>query len=196
MDELSIAILCGGKSTRFKKNKADYFITTNLVFQNNINNLGKLTDDIFFQGSLSNKYCEQKVYCDIVKNKSALGGICSALINAKYMKVFIVACDMPNVNPNIIPELKKHVEGYEIVVPRWENGYYEPLCAIYSKSVLSFIKKMLENNDLKISNLFEKVNKLKTVCIEKLIDEGKINENCFMNINRVDDFKNENLYIF
>lgn len=188
MDELSIAILCGGKSTRFKKNKADFFITRNILFQNNFDTLVKLSDDIFLQGTIKNKSFKQNIFCDIVSNKGALGGIYSALTNAKYEKVFIMACDMPNTNQNIIFELKKYIEGNDIIIPRWENGFLEPLCAIYSKSVINIIKIMLENNELKISNLFEKVDKTKTVSIDKLINDGKINRDFFKNINRIEEY--------
>lgn len=186
MENISIAVLCGGKSTRFKKNKADFFLEKNPLFQNNLNKLRDLSDDLFLQGKFSNKFPKQKIYCDVVCDKGPLGGIFSALINARYEKVFILACDMPKINFDIILELKKFSKNYDIVVPRWKNGYYEPLCAIYSKSVQNIIKNMLKNNELKISHLFEKVQKVKEVCVEKLIFESKISKDCFLNVNQLE----------
>ena len=189
MEKMSIAILCGGKSSRFKEDKAQFFMKNNPLFQNNLIKLRKFSNDIFFQGMIGCKFENNKNYCDEVSNKGALGGIYSAILNAKYNKIFILACDMPNFDINFIKELNKYSEEFNIVVAKWKNGFFEPLCAIYSKSIENLIKNMLESNDLKISNLFKKVINIKELNIEKLIENGLIKKDCFFNVNRIDDLR-------
>ena len=72
----------------------------------------------------------------------------------------------------------------------WKNG------TIYSKSIIPIIKKQLKLNDLKISNLHKVIEsnysnsmQLAYVSIDDLIKDGKIQSNCFKNINCLEDLE-------
>lgn len=153
------------------------------------NTLKDFSDDVFLQGCGNESgFHNIKNYPDIIKNKGPLGGIYSALLNAQYEKLLVIACDMPFVDRRILKELMKY-RGYAVVVPRWSSDYYEPLCALYSKNLIPKIKVQIGNNNLKIIKLYSHVN-VKTINIDELLEKGKIRKNCFKNINYPGDLEN------
>jgi molybdopterin-guanine dinucleotide biosynthesis protein A len=159
------------------------------------------TDDLFLQASNDNQNSTKlakpdvAIHYDIIPDSGPLGAIYSALQHAKNDHVFVLAGDLPFIDGAILTELRKH-NGYQLVVPRWENGFVEPLCAIYSKAVLPVITEQLKKNDLKISNLFKVITtehrdkfKIKYINADDLIEKNKINEKCFKNINNLKDLE-------
>ncbi|MFO8109647.1 MAG: molybdenum cofactor guanylyltransferase [Thermoplasmata archaeon] len=197
MEKISIAILCGGISSRFgsslscqekSKRKGDkllYIIAGDPLYKLNYKKFQPSSTDVFLQGMTVDGL---RSYDDIVKNKGPLGGVYSALHNAKYEHVFVVGADMPLVKSTILKEFERYVD-HPLVVPRWDSGYIEPLCSIYSKSALPTIKKMLKQDVLKVSELYERIENVLYISIESLIEMKKITADCFTNINTKDDLK-------
>jgi molybdopterin-guanine dinucleotide biosynthesis protein A len=194
---LSISILCGGKSKRFGTNKIFHEINGKTILEIVFERFQNLSDDVFLQISnnqtniadLSN--VNSSIYHDLIENIGPLGGIYSALTHAKHEQTFIVAGDLPFVDVNIIEELKMF-NSIHIIVPKWNSGFVEPLCAIYSKNILPIIERQIENKDFKISNLYKIVGqneniKIKYIEIEDLIHQNKLNPDCFRNINTIND---------
>lgn len=198
----SICILCGGKSKRFGTNKTFYALGDKTILETVYDKLKNHTDDIFLQLSATNDgqvkllSFAKKMHFDLIPDKGPLGGIYSALKNAKYDRVFIIAGDLPFIDKDILAELSKYTE-YQLVIPKWENGYVEPLCTIYSKELLPIIENQIKINDLKINNLFKVIDDedfekvmTKYVNINYLIKNQKISVNCFRNINSFKDLEN------
>lgn len=196
---LSIAILCGGKSKRFGSDKIFYKINGKTILEIVYEKFHNFTDDIFLQMSKSNKQNNKKElstnntkkYHDEIENKGPLGGIYSALQNSRYNRVFIIAGDLPFIDEKIFNQLQIH-KSHSVIVPRWENGFIEPLCAIYSKTVIPVIEHQLNRNDCKINNLYHAIElnetlKIKYVDIKSLLNNDKINPDCFRNINTIED---------
>ena len=119
-----------------------------------------------------------------MSGKGPLGGIYSALKNARYERVFVLACDMPDLDPRILGLLLDHGES-EVVVPRWRNGHLEPLCSLYSKSQMPLVEEMLASGTLKISELFGRVEKTSFPIIDEWIEQGLISAGCFRNMNEL-----------
>lgn len=186
--EISIAILCGGKSRRFGRDKTKIKIDKEPLFRIMYEKFSRFSADTFFQVSKHTDHIADNEHYDIIENKGPLGGIYSALYRARNDKLFVIACDLPLIDVNILRELRKHLE-YDAVVPRWSNGLIEPLCAIYSKSLMKRIEEMIDKDILKVSRLFEKV-KVKWVDIDALISKGIISKDSFRNVNREEDLVN------
>lgn len=189
--KFSISILCGGKAKRFGKNKAFYRVNGKPLIQLIYDKFKSFSNDVFLQGAENELANEIKTYPDIIKAKGPLGGIYSSLLNAKYKKLFVIACDTPFVDERILKELLKY-KKYDIVVPQWTNGYYEPLCALYSKNLIPTIKAQIDKNILKITKVYEFAN-VRSVNIDTLIESGKLRKDCFKNINFPEDLKSSAL---
>ena len=201
MFKTSICILCGGKSKRFGSRKLFYKVNGKTILETVYNKLENHSDDIFLQTSNDVrlefyndlKNITTKIYKDIFNDIGPLGGIYSGLKRARYDKIFILAGDLPFIDELILLELNKY-DSFQIIVPVWENGFIEPLCALYSKEILPIIENQLDKHDYKISNLFNTVNdskndrfRIKYLNIDRLIQNKRINPHCFKNVNTKED---------
>ncbi|MBI3296770.1 MAG: molybdenum cofactor guanylyltransferase [Elusimicrobia bacterium] len=93
---------------------------------------------------------------DAFAEHHALGGIYSALEAAPTERVFVCACDMPFLSPELIRTLCEASSDYDAVVAMWE-GELQPLCAVYSKSCLPSIKRLVSEQRLSVRDLFPRV---------------------------------------
>ena len=182
---ISIAILCGGRAERFGQDKALYPIDGRPMAQRIYDRFKPFSEDVFLQGCGNGLSKEMRAYPDVVTARGALSGIYSSLVNATFEKLFVTACDMPFIDVRILSELLKN-EEHDAVVPRWASGHYEPLCALYSKSLIPRIKHQIEEGTFKISLLFEHID-LGTVDVDELIRKGRLDKDCFRNINSPED---------
>ncbi|MBU4202004.1 MAG: molybdenum cofactor guanylyltransferase [Candidatus Altiarchaeota archaeon] len=120
-------------------------------------------------------------------NIGPLGGILEGMKNLNSEYVFVTACDMPFLNPEVIEFLCREAEK-DGAVPLNSENLPEPLHAVYRR------EKVLELSDLcleggKVTNLIERMN-------PKLIPAAKIKEYdsnlmTFKNINNLEDLEDE-----
>jgi molybdopterin-guanine dinucleotide biosynthesis protein A len=180
--DVSVAILTGGNSSRFGRIKQLFKVDGRPLFSICYEKFQPLSDDVFLQGEFSGT--DTEVRTDLVSEHGPLGGIYSALKNARHERVFVLACDMPDLDPRILGLLLEHADS-DLVVPRWRNGHYEPLCSLYSKNQISLVKDMLASGSLKISDLFGMVEKASFPTIDEWIELGLISASCFRNMNEL-----------
>ena len=183
LSDVSIAILTGGKSTRFGSNKLLFELEGKKLAHRVYDKVKEFSDDVFLQGSSMDGLAHRD---DQVPDRSALGGIYSALKNSRYEKTIVVAGDLPHIDARMI-QLLSNKAGFDAIVPRWRAGHLEPLCALYSRSLVPRIEKMLAEGDLKISHVFEKAGRVKWIDIDGLIESGQLDAECFRNLNRRED---------
>ncbi len=189
MTDPSIAILCGGDSSRFGVDKTRVEVDGVPLYRLIWSKLERKSDDVFLQIDADDEY-DLPTRPDLVSGKGPLGAIYSALAHAEHDWLFVSACDLPYLDPRIVDELYSKVENEtEVVIPRWDNGYYEPLTALYHSSVLSRLEEILETGTRKITDFLDFLGDVKEVKVEKLIDRGEISSNCFYNVNTRNDLE-------
>jgi len=93
---------------------------------------------------------------------------------------------MPFLNVDLLRYMMQQADSFDVVVPRY-NDLFEPLHAIYSRSCLPQIQKMLDQGCLRVSRLFSmvKVRYIETAEIERFDPEYL----SFFNIDTVDDLQ-------
>jgi len=90
--------------------------------------------------------------------RSSLTGIHAALSASASAHVFITAGDTPLLAPALLEALLAHLRPEDdVVLPLKPDGYFEPLCAIYSRRCLPFIEAQLAAGDYKIIRFFDQV---------------------------------------
>lgn len=95
---------------------------------------------------------------DALPGRSSLTGIHTALANARTRHVFLTACDTPLLRPALVDALLAHLRpDDDVVLPLKPDGYFEPLCALYSSRCLPFIEARLARDDHKIIRFFSHV---------------------------------------
>ncbi len=128
------------------------------------------------------------VAVDRFEARSSLTGIHAGLDAMNGTHGFFSACDAPFLQPGLVSRLLAAVTPEDdVVIPLKEDGYREPLCAVYSKRCLPHIQAQLDREDFKIINFFEHV-RVKEVPVATLRD-GDPDFLSFFNVNRPDDLE-------
>lgn len=91
-----------------------------------------------------------KVVPDDIAGRGPMMGIVSALKVSDHDVNFIIACDMPEVDTGLIKVMIRQARDYDAVVPRVGPDMYEPLFAVYRKSVLPAMEELLRSGQNKI----------------------------------------------
>lgn len=95
---------------------------------------------------------------DSLPGRSSLTGIHTALANARTEHVFLTACDTPLLRPALVDALLSHLRPEDdVTLPLKPDGYFEPLCALYSRRCLPHIEAQLARGDHKIVRFFGQV---------------------------------------
>lgn len=125
---------------------------------------------------------------DALPGRSSLTGIHTALANARTEQVFLTACDTPFLRPQLLSALLAHLRPEDdVVLPLKPDGYFEPLCAFYSRRCLPHIEAQLARGDHKIIRFFDKV-RVNPLPVEELLkaDPGLLS---FRNANTPDELR-------
>jgi molybdopterin-guanine dinucleotide biosynthesis protein A len=137
-------------------------------------------------GIISASLLNVKVVIDLYPGKGALGGIYTGLASVDSLHSLVVGCDMPFLNSNLLSYIIERIESFDAVVPRVQ-GMVEPLYAVYSKNCLEPIQKMMQENRLEISYLFNLV-KTRYIGEDELVRFDS-QHSSFFNINTVADLR-------
>jgi molybdopterin-guanine dinucleotide biosynthesis protein A len=189
-EDLTVAILAGGKSRRFGRRKAaeqingTSFLETSIRFFSDLNCSPLIVTSNEEYAQIVQLCTDQSIALDIIPGKGTIGGIYTALVTATTKYVFIVGCDMPFLNMHLIAHMASLKSGYDAIVPK-VGGFIEPLHSIYSKRCLPFIKRLMDNNELRIRELFGLIDV--GYVIEHEIDYFDPDHRSFININSPDD---------
>lgn len=125
-----------------------------------------------------------KVVSDTFHGCGPLGGIHAGLSAAATDNSFIVACDMPFINSCAVEYLASVALGFGAVVP-FVDGFFHPLHAIYSRSCLSPIERMLNDGQHRIIDFYPKIRLRKVSCEELSQFDPELKMLC--NLNRPQD---------
>ncbi|MFW5771615.1 MAG: molybdenum cofactor guanylyltransferase, partial [Spirochaetota bacterium] len=112
-------------------------------------------------------------------------GIYTALNVSNAHRTFIFATDMPYLSGEFISYMAQLPDFYDVVIPNL-YGNYEPLHAIYSKNCLSSIKELIDADERKIINFFDKIA-LREVIEDEIFFYAEDPSSIFANINYQDD---------
>jgi molybdopterin-guanine dinucleotide biosynthesis protein A len=93
---------------------------------------------------------------DHVAYQGPVGGISYGLAAAGRDVCFVTACDAAFLNLELVSHLLSLVPGHDVVVPHW-HGRFQPLHAVYRRSVLPLLQAQLTRGELRPVHLFEKV---------------------------------------
>lgn len=180
------AILAGGESRRFGRDKARAMLGGNPLVVHVLDTLHSVFDDVLIVTNEPVPYerIGVTVVSDIVRGAGCLGGLLTALVHARGERCFVVACDMPFLNADVIRRMVRMCGGTDVVVPVL-RGELQPLHAIYSKRCVTHIEERMAQGDLRIFDFYSNVLTLR---LERSVWEDLDPENrSFSNINTQHD---------
>jgi molybdopterin-guanine dinucleotide biosynthesis protein A len=122
---------------------------------------------------------------DEVEHKGPVAGIYYGLRAAGRDVSFVTSCDSAFLNAALISHLVSKIPEHDIVVPHWQ-GRYQPLHAVYRRSVAPLLGEQLARGELRPVYLFDRVR-------TRRIDEEEIRRfdpdgSSFFNMNTPEDY--------
>jgi len=189
-------ILAGGESKRLNSvEKSNLLVGDKRIIEWMMTVYKKLFSEIILVSNHPTTYLEWDVIVvkDIFTKRSSLTGIHSGLFYTKTDHAFIAACDTPFLKMDLVKAIIQHIDSStDVVIPKTDVGI-EPLCAVYSRRCLQIVQAALEQNNLKIRNIFRrlKTKELPETVLRKK-DPGLVS---FFNINTPDDLEQANRMI-
>ena len=152
------AVLAGGQSRRFGEDKAHAILAGKPLVSHVVETLQALFEDVLIVANepVAYEHFDVTVVSDIVRGAGSLGGLLTALVHAKADRCFVVACDMPFLNPNLIRRMLGRCKGMDVVVPSVE-GDLQPLHAIYSKRCIGHIQERIGEGEFRIFDFYPEV---------------------------------------
>jgi molybdopterin-guanine dinucleotide biosynthesis protein A len=184
---ISALVLAGGHSRRMGQDKALLIFEGEYLIQRIVRQLKPLFDEILVITGETKRHEELldvPVLADVIMQKGPLGGLYTGLKICRHDWAFVIACDMPFVQPKIIERLIN--ERGEAPIVAFEIGIYRThMLALYHNSCLPEIKKRIISNELSLYGLF-------TALPVKLISEQEARRvdselSSFVNWNRSED---------
>jgi molybdopterin-guanine dinucleotide biosynthesis protein A len=157
--ELTGVILAGGKSRRYGRNKALVKIDGIALIERVLTVMDSLFQQVILITNTPEAYAHLKLtmHEDIIKNLGPLGGIYTALRSMPTEAGFVVACDMPFLNRELIRYMIEIRGNSDVVVPKID-GFMEALHALYGKRCLPFITRLIEHKHYQIIRMFPHVS--------------------------------------
>ncbi len=178
----SAVVLAGGAGTRMGCDKVSLVFRGMTLAERTIRTLSGLFDEILVVGRQPDGFDLRgvdTVLPDDAPGAGPLGGIATGLRHMKRERGFFVACDMPLLDASVVAALLEEAgrAGADAVVPVHE-AKREPLHAVYAKTCLPAVERLIASGDLRVHALFETVRTHYWDAIEAGFD-GR----CFANVN-------------
>jgi len=185
--EFSVAILAGGQSRRFGRDKTLAAINGRSLTSILANNLSALSDDTMVICKNPGKFSDVKnvrLLTDTYDKQCPLVGIITALLNSKYEKVFVVSADTPFVQEKLVKHMSLK-EG-DVVLPKTDDKIHT-LTGFYSKNLLTGFEKQYFKGNYRIIDAMDEID-------VTYVDEEECRQYdehllSFININTQKDYK-------
>lgn len=182
------AVLAGGQSRRFGRNKALEALHGERLLDRALRGLRPWcrTCLVVANDLLPYVAAQATLVRDVVPNQGPLGGILTALLFSPTPWVLVKATDMPFLEPALVERMVPMRSGADVVVPL-RDGFYEPLFALYHIRCLPLIAALLERGEKQIVRFYTgvRVARLEEDLWRPLDPAGLT----FQNINTLDEFQ-------
>jgi len=161
--DITCIVLAGGKGLRLGRDKVQETVGNSNLLQRVLSQLASFNSDIVIVTASEKSlpqfigYQRFRIVTDTYPGKGALGGIYTGLAISNSWYNLVIACDMPFLNQALLRYMIQLSAGFDLVVPRL-GELVEPLHAVYSKSCLAPIERLLGQGNLEVRALFELVN--------------------------------------
>lgn len=192
----SAVVLSGGVSNRFKRNKSLTNLLDKPMITYVVDSVKSLVDEILITTDTEDKRRKLskifdssiKIILDEYQLKSPVVGALTGLKYARGEYSILLSCDTPLISAKVVQLLLEISKDYDAVIPRWPNGYIEPLQAVYNtEKAYGAAFKAITQKNLKMSDVIKKLRKvlfISTIALSNMDPDL----NTFFNVNTPNDF--------
>lgn len=147
LEDCTAIILAGGDSQRMGSDKANLLLGEQTLLQRVIAAMQQVFPNVIISVRQTRPEIKLPQVCDEqsgagMRGGGPLAGLAAALDQITTPWAFVVACDMPFVEPAMIELLASYRGDYQAVVPVVQ-GHLQPLAAYYAASCLGTLRAHL-----------------------------------------------------
>jgi molybdopterin-guanine dinucleotide biosynthesis protein A len=182
--QASCVILAGGASRRMGQDKSMLPVQGTSLIRHIFQQVEAHFDEVIISSNTpeAHQFPGVKLVSDPEKGRGPLMGIYTALQASSHSVNFVIACDIPLVDTHLARHLIKLAQGYDAVIPRSGPGFFEPLFAVYKRSLLGDMEKTLAQGRNRILDALETSEVL-------YVDLSDLQARALMNLNTKDDYQ-------
>ena len=196
MDKSAI-ILAGGVSGRFGQDKGLLQLANKPLIKHVLDAISTIVDEKIVVASSkvqAENYAkvlgsDVNVLIDVDDAQSPLVGALTGFKEAHGRYALLLSCDTPFVSRDVISLLFEMCINRNAVIPRWPNGYIEPLQAVYcAKPAYEAAKNALSEGKLNMQSTIDRLRSVRyvsTLVLQQLDPDLRT----FFNINTPLDLK-------
>lgn len=185
-------ILAGGYSRRLGTVKALMYLNGKPMIVHVVERLKPLVDELIVVVKKRSRNieevledCNVQICEDILPIQAPLVGLLTGFENSNSEYAIVLPCDSPEADPMTIHRLFEEALGFDASIPLWDNGFIEPLHAVYRvKPCIKASREVLEEGSLSVRAMIARLDKVRYVRAEEL---G--NPKHFLNLNTLEDFE-------
>ena len=155
--QASAAVLAGGRSRRMGRDKGLLSFAGRTLIEHILAQIRPWVDEIVIGANDRAKYAFTglPVIPDEIPDQGPLMGILSCLQAVRHERVFITACDIPELPAELIKHLLVCDPQADIVMVRSAVGRAEPLLAVYTRRLVPAIRRALARGSRRIDALID-----------------------------------------
>jgi molybdopterin-guanine dinucleotide biosynthesis protein A len=129
-------------------------------------------------------FMDHRIVADSYEDCGPMGGILSCLEQSGTEINLVIPVDTPNVKTWIYERLLQDTGNCDMIVPLDHDSWYQPLCAIYNRTIIPAMKKQISIGILGFTPLIRKVNSKE---VPFRLNADRYDEHTFLNINSPED---------
>jgi len=142
IENCTAIILAGGDSQRMGSDKANLLLGEQTLLQRVIAAMQQVFPHVIVSVRQPRPEIDLPQVCDGEPGGGPLAGLAAGLGHIATPWAFVVACDMPFVEPGMVELLAEYRAEYQAVVPV-VHGHPQPLAAFYAGSCLGTLRAHL-----------------------------------------------------
>jgi molybdopterin-guanine dinucleotide biosynthesis protein A len=150
----ALIVLAGGQSRRMGSDKARLPAGTTTMVERIIDRLSPVVDQVIVAGGSFPDLDAVHRVADGRRGAGPLTGIAAGLRAMRGAVGWVVACDLPDVEPQVGELLFSLALGVDAVVPR-PFDRPEALCAVYQRDLVPRIDALLDAGEHRVRTLLE-----------------------------------------
>jgi len=147
-------LLAGGKSRRMGEDKRYLVVGEQTLLERGLSVLRSIFKEVLVVIAQDSPPLDvdARVVRDLVPDCGSLGGLHSGLTEATTPYIFVVACDMPFLDPAVIAQFTSRRASADIVMAKLEARLH-PMHALYGKRCLPAVEQMIRARQLKVQEM-------------------------------------------
>jgi molybdopterin-guanine dinucleotide biosynthesis protein A len=182
------AILAGGQARRLGgRDKRTLVVGDRRILDRQVAALRPLTSRIVIVGGSPDPFIglDLPIVQDRVPGAGVLGGVYTALADARAERVLVLACDMPFVTTEFLAFLAATGRSADVTVPRDGTGLH-PLCAAWSAAVAPLVEELIRRG---VRRVQDALGALRVHLVEGPVLQAFDPQGCLLrNVNTPDEY--------